>query len=50
MKKEKWKVTFHPCFGCRYAVYSEEGFIDACALPSGRKCPRGYKFKEKKEE
>jgi len=47
LKSKKWKIMEQPCFGCEYAIYSEEGFIDACDLPSDKECPRGYKFKER---
>ena len=47
VKPETHKLSDHPCLGCPYAVYSEEGFIDACDLPPGRSCPRGYRFERR---
>lgn len=44
-----WRITDHPCYGCDYAIYSEEGFIDACDRDPDEPCPRGYAFKEAPE-
>jgi len=43
--KKPHPITGHPCFGCEHAIYSEEGFIDACDMPENG-CPRGIKVIE----
>ena len=46
--EKRWRITDHPCYGCEYAIYSEEGFIDACDRDPDEPCPRGYPLKKAK--